>query len=70
MRLRHLGSRREDSEQFDWLRALLKNQEGAEGVDIDCKALHQLPRHQLPRHQRRFGLHIWSIIKMLNKTPA
>ena len=57
MHLRHdvgLGpfrrSRREDSNQLDWLRALLKNDEGAEGVEISGKDLHQLPRHRL-----RFG---------------
>jgi hypothetical protein len=43
-------SRREESNQLDWLRALLKNDEGAEGVEIGGQDLYQLPRHQL-----RFG---------------
>src|SRR5271168_3966745 len=36
-------SRREDSNQLDWLRALLKNDEGTEGVEIGGKDLRQLP---------------------------
>lgn len=61
-------SRREESNQLDWLRALLKNDEGAEGVQISGKDLHQLPRYRL-----RFGA--WGsasgpIVKILNKTSA
>jgi hypothetical protein len=40
-------SRREDSNQLDWLQALLKNDEGAEGVEIGSKDLRELPRYQL-----------------------
>jgi hypothetical protein len=57
-------SRREDSNQLDWLRALLKNDEGAEGVEIGGKDLHQLPRYWA------WGSASGPIVKMLNKTSA